>query len=272
MEAWAIDAPTHGDAGTLNEEILQKDYPVTLPFDAYARTISHFLTAGGELESPGVNFANRKLVGLGHCLGAAAAVYFQNEPSFPIKFQGMVLVEVLAEPPGTVCPWEIAITGAYLRRDTWSSRDDAFNDLRKDPAYGLWSDKSLEVFVQHGLKDHPAANYDPLPWKGVSTKCTRTQEVATYRGMRDIARLVPDLLPVISRKVPVHCIWAAINPRIYKAIQNAVETQCDVQFASVQKVPKAGHLVIQHNPEAAAQAVLNALKAIWHGSNLRSRL
>ncbi|KAG8921211.1 hypothetical protein FRC01_000361, partial [Tulasnella sp. 417] len=88
----------------------------------------------------------------------------------------MVLIEVLAEPPGTTCPWEIAIASSYLRRDTWSTREEAFQDLRKDPKYGLWPDQCLRVLIQHGLKDHSATDYDPFPWKGVTSKCTRTQE------------------------------------------------------------------------------------------------
>ncbi|KAG8900688.1 hypothetical protein FRC00_011757 [Tulasnella sp. 408] len=217
-EAWAIDAPNHGDAGTLNAEALQMDYPDALPFDAYAHTIGRFLTASiNEPGGPGVNFLERKLIALGHCLGSASAVYLHHDTSSPVKFQGMILIEVLSEPPGLSAPWEIAIAGSYLRRDTWSTREEAFQELRKDPAYGLWSDQCLRVLTQHGLKDHLAANYDPFPWMGVTSKCTRVQEAATYRGTRKIARLVPELLPAVAREVPVHCIWAGINPRMYAA-------------------------------------------------------
>lgn len=92
----------------------------------------------------------------------------------------MILLEVLAEPAGLAAPWEIAIEGSYLKPDTWVSRNSAFDALRKDPTYGLWPDSCLDSFVRHGLKEHDAAGYEPMPWKGVTLKCTRAQEAVSH--------------------------------------------------------------------------------------------
>ncbi|KAG6864826.1 hypothetical protein C0991_006918 [Blastosporella zonata] len=85
-EIWSIDAPNHGDAGVLNENLLVTDndvcmYAYTLTelslnlsqfflaaWDEYGRAIHTFLTSLGPAID--VDFNARRLVGIGHSVGA----------------------------------------------------------------------------------------------------------------------------------------------------------------------------------------------------------
>ncbi|PSR72142.1 hypothetical protein PHLCEN_2v11990 [Hermanssonia centrifuga] len=67
-DAWSIDAPNHGDAAVLNEEVLQWGYTSVFGWEEYARSVHAFLTGLGK--GVDVDFQSRKLVGIGHSMGA----------------------------------------------------------------------------------------------------------------------------------------------------------------------------------------------------------
>ena len=86
-DAWAIDCPNHGDAAVLNERTLLWGYdnctrtvsllhaacsPLLMPvsWEEYARSVHLFLS--GLYPGVGVDFAKRKLVGIGHSMGCIA--------------------------------------------------------------------------------------------------------------------------------------------------------------------------------------------------------
>lgn len=87
-EVWAVDCPNHGHSGVLNEEILKGDSGCEISItrrsvsgivltswnavscERYAAAVHRFLTRAPEVF--GVDFGKRRLVGIGHSLGANA--------------------------------------------------------------------------------------------------------------------------------------------------------------------------------------------------------
>lgn len=86
-DVWSIDAPNHGDAAMLNEEVLQWGYETCARFtttffillslkrslvrwEEYARLLHAFLLGLGT--GVDVNFRKRRLIGVGHSSGAGA--------------------------------------------------------------------------------------------------------------------------------------------------------------------------------------------------------
>lgn len=84
-EVWGIDAPNHGDAAVLNEKALKWGYDTiclslfysdfhslitwcTVQWEEYGRSIHAFLAGLGT--GVDVNFNTRRLVGIGHSMGA----------------------------------------------------------------------------------------------------------------------------------------------------------------------------------------------------------
>ncbi len=87
-EVWAIDAPNHGDAALLNYETLKWGYQrvcedtiltlgslldvtfISVRWGDYGRSVHAFLTGLGT--GVNVDFSKRRLVGIGHSMGAVA--------------------------------------------------------------------------------------------------------------------------------------------------------------------------------------------------------
>ncbi|KAG6835871.1 hypothetical protein H0H93_013784 [Arthromyces matolae] len=69
-EVWSIDSPDHGDAAVLNEHHLKNAYVPVFGWEEYARAIYSFLTNFGM--GVDVDFSTRRLVGIGHSLGAGS--------------------------------------------------------------------------------------------------------------------------------------------------------------------------------------------------------
>ncbi|KAI0943270.1 hypothetical protein AcW1_002479 [Taiwanofungus camphoratus] len=72
LDIWSIDAPNHGDAAVLNEEVLLWEASEHFDWQEYARAVHALLTGLGT--GVDVDFSQRKLVGIGHSMGAVAMI------------------------------------------------------------------------------------------------------------------------------------------------------------------------------------------------------
>ncbi|TFK95875.1 hypothetical protein BDV98DRAFT_598175 [Pterulicium gracile] len=67
---WSIELPNHGEAATVNQQVMEWYYRPVFRSEDYARAIHVVVTnAGTGIE---VNFSKRRLVDLGHSVGALA--------------------------------------------------------------------------------------------------------------------------------------------------------------------------------------------------------
>ncbi|KAF7354814.1 Abhydrolase domain-containing protein mpaH [Mycena sanguinolenta] len=181
-EIWTIDAPDHGDSAVLNEEALRdggRAYHPVFGWDEYARGLHAFLAGLGA--GVDVDFNKRRLVLIGHSYGAVVvslALTYQPE----IKPEFLIMIEIMGMNT-EVCTKmrEMLTKGSANRRDIWPSRAEAYRLFKARAAYREWDDRVLRIFVEKGLRPLPTLEYPDKNKEGVTLKCTRKQETATYR-------------------------------------------------------------------------------------------
>ncbi|KAF8056928.1 Alpha/beta hydrolase fold-1 [Lyophyllum atratum] len=257
-EMWAIDAPNHSDAAILNEEVLQYGYDQVFAWEEYSRSIHAFLTGFGT--GVDVDFSTRRLVGIGHSMGGSCLLMsYGYSPA--IRFESLILCELMsmnnkfAEKPPNMLE-----RGSVNRRDIWPSREEAYKALKSRPAWKVWDDRVLRIFVNDGMRPLPTADY-PDKTEGVTLKCSRKQESACYRDPQGMERAYRLLGPV-AKRVPVHMIFGAINDYIPQQVKDDLVTNAAgglENLASFSRVEGAGHLIVQMNPQGVAQKIYDAL-------------
>ncbi|KAI0329983.1 hypothetical protein GY45DRAFT_1324220 [Cubamyces sp. BRFM 1775] len=245
-DAWCIDAPNHGEAAKLNERTLQWGYAPVFPWEEYARAVHLFLAGLGK--GVDVDFSTRKLVGIGHSMGATAIILSQTYQP-PLPYVSVILIDPMLLPswvdslPPDAGTRNILLEGAEKRRDIWPSREEAWQQFKSRPPWKIWDERVLKLYVQHGLRDLPTAEY-PDKTEGVTLTCTKVQEAACYRdklGRTKAYRYLPHLCDVL----PVHFIWGEIpDPILTAKVKNTVMSEgTQGKHASEKRIPDASHLV-----------------------------
>ncbi|KAF7371109.1 AB hydrolase-1 domain-containing protein [Mycena sanguinolenta] len=256
-EVWSLDAPNHGDSAVLNEQALRSGYEPVFGWQEYARGLHALLAGLGT--GVDVEFSKRRLVIVGHSMSAVViglALTYQPQ----LKPDFLIMVEMMGIHANDVPALMKSLTeGSATRRDIWPSRAEAYRLLKARPAWRVWDDRVLQIFVERGMRPLPTSEY---PGKeGVTLKCTRRQETATYRDGLAIATVYSLMRPIVQR-IPTHFIEGANYDALSRPVKddflaNAVG---GVQnLASFSRIPGAGHLVVQTHPTALAKAFLNIL-------------
>ncbi|KAG8995782.1 hypothetical protein FRB93_001064 [Tulasnella sp. JGI-2019a] len=266
FEAWSFDCPHHGQDGNINEPVLLADPTQTFPGDAYGRAIGRFLTAD-ERQGAQVDFSKHNLVALGHSVGASSLIWLHHSPEFPVRFQSFILVEPMLNAVHardiSAC-WPAYIAFAYQRRDTWESSEAAFQDMLKTMPYMSWDRRAIASFVTYGLREHPAASFSIEPFSGVALACSRMAEAAVYRGTYQFAHGMVSVLACISKDVPIHFIWGAVEDSLTQGLRDALMYKCGIVMASHRWIPDAGHLVPLQAPGATAAVIDKLLRTTKH--------
>jgi len=260
VDAWSIECINHGQSAVLNEKVLA-DSPEYFLCQDYARAVARFLTVRGESNIP-VDFSKRNLHAVAHSMGAVAMIWLQQEKSISLKFNSLILVDPVLKPVGDqlASSSKYWVAATYQRRDVWPSRKAALRDLQTSKSHGLWDHRVLELFVQYGLRQHPAAHFPIEPFNGVSLACSRYQEAACYRGGRDLTEPMAVSLGRISKLIPVHFIWAEIHDSVPGEVKaNLMDEAKGGVRATAGRVANAGHLAVQSSPLGVANALLEGL-------------
>ncbi|KAF9018194.1 alpha/beta-hydrolase [Hymenopellis radicata] len=259
-DVWAIDAPNHGDAAMLNEEILQWGYE-TFRWEEYARLLHAFLLGLGT--GVDVNFRKRRLIGVGHSSGAGALLLTLS--LFPrIRFESLVLVEIMImDQASSQAAQEAFLKGATKREDQWPSREAAYLSLRSKRTWKAWDDRVLQSFVCYGLKNLPNVHDgdDLMASGGVTLKCSRQMELAYYRDHLGNARAYQGLSH-FAKMVPLHFVYGSTNDYIPGRVKDDVINNATgglSNLASVSYVEGAGHLLPQTHPTALAERLNDIL-------------
>ncbi|KAK1220647.1 hypothetical protein PQX77_016600 [Marasmius sp. AFHP31] len=259
-EIWLIDSPNHGDAAILNEETLSWGYDLVFGWEQYGRAVHSLLAGLGK--GIDTDFSEHRLIGVGHSMGAASVTLSMN--FFPkVKFEALVLVEIMAWnkkllPGGWTVETNFLARGAANRRDIWASKEDAYQVFKSRPAWKVWDDRMLRVYVDKGLRPLPTREYPDK--EGVTLKCTRKQETVTFLSS-DHSFVYRDF-HTFAKRVPIHLMFGAVDdyiPREVKddIIENAIGGMH--HLASFQRIPGGGHLAPQTHPTGVAKAIYNAL-------------
>lgn len=259
-EVWSVDAPNHGYAAVLNEEVLEWGYDRAYPWEDYARCIHAVICGFGG----GVDLRGRKLVGLGHSMGANALSLADTFMPV-IQFTSLIVVDpiLLLRTPsdqphleiGT--PLEKSMTAMALRRTSfWPSREDARTSLRRK-CKG-WDPRIVDIIVEHNIRPLPTRKY-PDKLSGFTLNCPPEHEAACYRELLGRNRTY-NYFRHLCEKLAVHIILGAINDALPDFVHHDIVSNASGgKHATVTKVAGAGHLVPQMQPRCLADAIWSAL-------------
>jgi len=254
-DVWSIDCPNHGDAAVINEDVLGWGYTNAFGWEEYARSIHLFLTGQGT--GVPVNFQTRKIIGIGHSMGAIALM-LAGMYSPQITFESLILVDPMLIPrplKGQPEPMGVPLeAGAAKRRDIWPSREEALKFFLLRTSFKVWDERVLKLLVEHGLRDLPTAEY-PDEKQGVTLKCHKLQEAACYRDTVGRTRAYA-LLPHLCSILPIHFIYGGTDDYLPAWVKKEVlHSACRGKYASIARVAGAGHLVPQMQPQGLAEAI-----------------
>ncbi|KII91511.1 hypothetical protein PLICRDRAFT_38279 [Plicaturopsis crispa FD-325 SS-3] len=257
------------------------------------------LGAGGVRDlsdaAPDLSDPARTLVGIGHSMGAVGLILSTSHTARPqANLRALVLAEPMIIPPadalrdaaaakakatGTAVDTpkkegmtdgkggvsDALLTGALARRDIWPSHEAAFEALSARKAFKVWDPRVLRAFCDYGLHALPTRDYpDKTPADGVTLKCSKFQEAATYRDSAGRIHAFR-LLHFLVRALPVHVIYGAIDdyvPRSAKDIVTGVATGGVENLKSLTRVAGSGHLIVQCAPRGLAEKIRDALVLI----------
>ncbi|RDB15645.1 Abhydrolase domain-containing protein mpaH [Hypsizygus marmoreus] len=256
-DVFSIESPNHGESAVLNEVALKEHFGDSWPTRATAAAVHQFLTAG-VTRGAKVDFTKRKLVGIGHSIGAAALFLLRDETP-RVQFESIIAIEPgisVKELPETKISSQALTAWTWLRRDVWSSRSAAKKELLSTPVHQTWDPRELDLYVKYALRIHPAKAYaPPFSFNGVTTCLTKEQEAASYRS----EHLVVDAMEAYTattREIPVHLVFGTIHDVGTPGLQQILSDKTAGRTpASVTYVEGAGHLAVQQKPEDVAEAI-----------------
>ncbi|KAG7095594.1 hypothetical protein E1B28_006324 [Marasmius oreades] len=281
-DVFSIESPSHGESAVLNEKELHDLFSDRWPPREYAKAAHIFLTAGTD-KGARVDFSRRRLVGIGHSVGASA-MFLMKELSPTVNFEFFIAIEPGISLKGnhhTNIASQALTAWTWLRPDVWTSRKSARKALESSMVHSMWDPRVLDLFVEYGLRTHPAAKYDPpFSFNGVTTASTKALEAASFRS----DELVVDSLQAYTettRERAVHIIWGTINDVKSPETRDLLSDESSGRSpASVRFVEDAGHLasciidydndshqvpsaqsqVVQQKPEAVADIILDIIQ------------
>ncbi|KAA1466617.1 alpha/beta-hydrolase [Dentipellis sp. KUC8613] len=252
-EAWAIDAPGHGDSVQLNLH-LHESPEILSSLSAYSKAISTLLQTNLSTVHPS------RIVAVGHSAGGAALIpaaieELQRTGSPP--FGCAILIEPSAFDRNmfqyVARIQERVRKMALARKDEWPSRAEALRWLRTHPPWSRWDDEVLEILVSKGMRESPSGH-------SVVLKCSPQLEAATFHFHIEAQFAAGDQLATMCRAMPVHMIFGAVDDYIHAAAKELmVDPKKGRKMASVQRVARANHMAIQTNPRGTAEAIMNVL-------------
>ncbi|KZV84540.1 alpha/beta-hydrolase [Exidia glandulosa HHB12029] len=273
-DIWSIECPNHGESAVMNEKELESN-----PYTGwmYPRAVHAFLSAK---EQHGVDFRALPgpLIGVGHSMGGTSLPLLQTlQPTFPVRALVLLDGTISPETPDKARMLKILAFASWTKTDTWASRKAALKELSKSPGFRSWHPKSLELFVTHALRTHPADAYpEPHRFRGVTLSCSRVMEASCHRAQDHHPAALASLRSILDDPTgpPVYFVVGRtdeFNAGPLKQMQAQWSKECG--RGGVYWVEKGTHMFPQQEPELAAQAIADALTHFDGGkSPARARL
>ncbi|KAJ6511402.1 Alpha/Beta hydrolase protein [Mycena vitilis] len=257
-EAWAIDWQNHGNSAALNDHALQTKIAT---IEDYADILRSFV------ESHYV--AGKKIIAIGHSTGTCAWTLATFQISLPVSpIAAIILFEpVHILPPVTanddrILKGKLNVRGVQSRQTTFASREEASIWARKRVPWKIWDDRMFNCYLQHGFRPVKSSSQ-------VTTSCSPSQEM--WQCEPNVPIIAGHLYPKLCATFPVHGIFGE-RPDMYS---NAVRDRFfdgneGRSMATVQIIPKAGHLLVQEKPDTAAEMIVFILRdAVQPGRKAR---
>ncbi|GJJ06047.1 hypothetical protein Clacol_000235 [Clathrus columnatus] len=259
---WTFDLPNHGDSAELNREVL-KTHISTIP--DFARSVVTLVNSA--------YLKGHRIILVGHSVGASVCMYStklfsQNN----IPYEAIILVEppmidrdiFMANIDDRNKQINAIVKGILKQKSFWDNRELARQWLIKRFSWNQWDNQSLELFLQYGLKDVK---------QGVAIKCAREQEVASYTDVEATFEALSQIAAT-CQAFPIHVIFGSKIDLVPKYSQDSViDSSKGRQLASVTRIPRGGHMVVQEQPTSVGKSILEIVKkAKAQSSDHRSKL
>jgi len=127
-------------------------------------------------------YRDRLIVGIGHSLGGGGTAFAAT--ACPSLFSSIIFVDpVLVAPQDPTPSTRKLAMQAILRKQKWSTKEEALEGFKKKAFFTAWDEKMLEDYVTFGLRETK---------DGVTLKTTARSEA------------VSDLLPLASVQMLIH--------------------------------------------------------------------
>ncbi|KAJ7087788.1 Alpha/beta hydrolase fold-1, partial [Mycena epipterygia] len=247
-EAWAVDCQSHGASASLNSGLLSAENPVGI--DEYAALL-HWFVANGPIRG-------ERCVAVGHSSSTSAWVLACTLfPPSSIPLKALVLIEPVlisfSDHQDLIELGKARVKAVAARRDTWADGDELAAWMRKRHPWKTWDARVFDIYLRHGFKRVHVAGRTLL-----TPKCSTTQESRLYTHEPHVR--AGHALHKICAQIPVHTVFAEsaefVSP---KARSSTCDASAGRIMASVSTIPRAGHLAVQEQPDATAEAIFNAL-------------
>lgn len=265
-EAYAFDRQNHSESAILNKEYLAGLKGCT-PIGLWGEAVRAFVQT---------RLKARRIVAIGHSGGTACiASSTLGLPANAIPYLSSIFIEPMLL---TNSQWLLTsdrrkelseFVGGFIRRrkDTWESRQKAFEWMRGKDPWKDWDERVVRAFVDYAL-------YQPDPSSEVvMLKTPKDQEAWCYpdiegyiAGMKEYLRL--------SKTMPFHLIYGADGDLIDDAVkEEMVDASLGAHPASFDLIPNAGHLIPQEQPILLAHSICRAIdRTCAPHSTTRARL
>ncbi|KAJ7083591.1 Alpha/beta hydrolase fold-1 [Mycena belliarum] len=258
---WAIERPSHGDSGVLNEAAFSGCDGVS-PSSEYAAALAGFMGSHLLTEAERSNVAV-----ISHSAGVAALVHALSQYKMRCRIRCLVLIE-----PTTFDECDLAVFKKWVQRverffsrkkTSWASVEQA-----------LSSNKSWNRFHKE-VRDIIARTFFRPISGGVTTKTSAAQEIAALREVALGVAVGRDLAAIISQ-IHTHVIYGSRRDYWPKILDDAF-LRCIQKYrpllASVTPIQGEGHFAPQEAPRIIAASIYkNLVSEFSHGSNVTCKL
>ncbi|KAJ6546341.1 Alpha/beta hydrolase fold-1 [Mycena sp. CBHHK59/15] len=259
-EIFSVESPNHGRSAVVNAEEIAK-HPLNDWLREYSKAVQRFLVVWLSAETR-VNYTTSNLIGISHSAGAPA-LFIAAEAAPAVGFKAMITFEpgmTSKDSPHRHRSNQAAIAWAWLRPDVWRSRKAAQKELAASPMYSTWDPRALDLFIEHGLIDHPAAKHKaPFTFPGVITALSRDHHARSFQS-DDLVEDGMTSYSAMTRRIPVHIVWGSIHELANQELKDFMsDAKAGRTPASVSQIEGASHMVIQQKPEKAAEVIYSLL-------------
>ncbi|KAG6841357.1 hypothetical protein C0991_011900 [Blastosporella zonata] len=276
-EVWTWESVQHGDACLINGD---KNGGI-FDWTDNARDILNFLTfylptkasasrlpthlarlpsdeTGFRQNNP---FRHRTLVAVGHSYGGCTTTLAAL--TLPKLFSSIFLIDpVIVKPTGNLLHESgranKLVQGAILRRETWSSREEALRVLSQSPFFGAWDPSVLKLYIECGTYDtRDPETGNPI----IRLKMPGMQEAIVFSETHTEFEVF-ERLPTLDERIELRWVVpgkpdagefgppGSTRERVWVRPRNASNI----------RIPNAGHLIPQEAPQALARDIEDFLQ------------
>ncbi|KAF5382969.1 hypothetical protein D9757_006366 [Collybiopsis confluens] len=273
-EIWVWENFDTGDSALLNEGRLNQLGQLVLTLYAsntvltllepqpIAAGSSSRVTVAEFEERTRQGFSDRRLLAVGHSFGGNLCA--RACLTYPRLFKAMILADpgiVYRDEPTLRPVLTFFAQGAFSRKNTWGSREEALPLLQKSPFFGSWHAQPLQMYVEHGLFSPPGSD-------GVILKMHPVWEALCYtNGLQRSGDMFDDV-PKLDEKVYIKWVMPDVKKGggLSGVKPSALLVKLRPGFTANVNIQGAGHMIPLEKPDEMAREIEDTIKVVFGSS------